>query len=264
MAAQGALEEFFSKYSLYSIAETADIYELMDAQRRTQALEFGAGGLILALVILVWQVGRVRDARRTAEKANSAKSQFLANMSHEIRTPLNGIVAMTEVLGRSGLTPEQRDIAAVILNSSESLMTIVNDILDFSKIEAGGMSIEQIAFDVRATVEDAVRLFTPRAATEGARDRVPHRRGCSPHDRWRSAAYPAGSDEPAIERHQVYRDRRRRRGTGARRESGTRARLFFFAWSIPASASLPKLRASCFAPSPRPIPPRRASSAVRV
>ncbi len=167
MAAQGALEEFFSKYSLYSIAETADIYELMDAQRRTQALEFGAGGLILALVILVWQVGRVRDARRTAEKANSAKSQFLANMSHEIRTPLNGIVAMTEVLGRSGLTPEQRDIAAVILNSSESLMTIVNDILDFSKIEAGGMSIEQIAFDVRATVEDAVRLFTPRAQQKG-------------------------------------------------------------------------------------------------
>ena len=88
-------------------------------------------------------------------------------MSHEIRTPLNGIVAMTEVLGRSGLTPEQRDIAAVILNSSESLMTIVNDILDFSKIEAGGMSIEQIAFDVRATVEDAVRLFTPRAQQKG-------------------------------------------------------------------------------------------------
>jgi signal transduction histidine kinase/ActR/RegA family two-component response regulator len=167
MAAQGVLEEFFNKYSLYSIAETADIYELMDAQRHTQALEIGAGGLILALAILVWQVGRVRDARRVAEKANSAKSQFLANMSHEIRTPLNGIVAMTEVLGRSGLTPEQRDIAAVILNSSESLMTIVNDILDFSKIEAGGMSIEQIAFDVRATVEDAVRLFTPRAQQKG-------------------------------------------------------------------------------------------------
>jgi signal transduction histidine kinase/ActR/RegA family two-component response regulator len=167
MAAQGALEEFFNKYSLYSVAETADIYELTDAQRRTEALEFGAGGLILALAVLIWQVDRVREARRTAENANSAKSQFLANMSHELRTPLNGIVAMTEVLGRSGLTPEQRDIAAVILNSSESLMTIVNDILDFSKIEAGGMSIEQIAFDVRATLEDAVRLFTPRAQQKG-------------------------------------------------------------------------------------------------
>ena len=163
MAAQGALEELFNRYSLYSIAETADIYQLMDVERHTQALEIGACGLILALAILIWQVRRVRDARHVAEEANRAKSEFLANMSHEIRTPLNGIVAMTELLGRSGLTPEQRDLAAVVLQSSESLMTIVNDILDFSKIEAGGMEIEQIAFDMRATVEDAVRLFQPRA-----------------------------------------------------------------------------------------------------
>jgi signal transduction histidine kinase/ActR/RegA family two-component response regulator len=167
MAAEGALEDLFNKYSLYSIAETADIYELMDAQGRTQMLEFGAGGLVLALAALIWQVNRVRDARRAAEKANSAKSEFLANMSHEIRTPLNGIVAMTELLGRSGLPPEQREMAAVILTSSESLMTIVNDILDFSKIEAGGMTLETVAFDVRATVEDAVRLFTPRANQKG-------------------------------------------------------------------------------------------------
>ena len=86
MAAQGALEEIFNKYSLYSIAETADIYELMDAGRRTQALEFGAGGLMLVCGVLVWQVRRVRDSRRAAEKANCAKSEFLANMSHEIRT----------------------------------------------------------------------------------------------------------------------------------------------------------------------------------
>jgi signal transduction histidine kinase/CheY-like chemotaxis protein len=163
MAATGALDELFARYSLYSVAETANIYELLDAARRTQALEIGAGGLILALGILLWQVRRVREARRAAEKANSAKSVFLANMSHEIRTPLNGIVAMTELLGRSGLAAEQRDIAAVILNSTETLMAIVNDILDFSKIEAGGMKIEQIPFDLRPAVEDAVRLFAPRA-----------------------------------------------------------------------------------------------------
>jgi hypothetical protein len=76
MAEQGALAELFSKYSLYSVAETADIYELLDAERRTEALEIGAGGLILALGILLWQVRRVREARRAAEKANGAKSSF--------------------------------------------------------------------------------------------------------------------------------------------------------------------------------------------
>ena len=142
MTEEGALEKIFDKYSVYSIAGTAGIYELMDAERRTRAFELGAGSLIVALAISLWQVWRVREARQAAVKANGAKSQFLANMSHEIRTPLNGIAGLTELLGKSELTPDQRDIVTLIFNSSESLTTIVNDILDFSKIEAGGMSIE--------------------------------------------------------------------------------------------------------------------------
>jgi CheY-like chemotaxis protein len=42
-------------------------------------------------------------------------------------------------------------------------MTIVNDILDFSKIEAGALQVEEIPFDLRASVYDAVRLFAPPA-----------------------------------------------------------------------------------------------------
>ncbi|HEX3875563.1 MAG TPA: ATP-binding protein [Bryobacteraceae bacterium] len=167
MAAQGKLEELFEKYSLYSIAETADIYELMATRTRAHVLEFGAAGLIVVLGSLLWQVRRTREARRAAEHANSAKSQFLANMSHEIRTPLNGIVGMAEVLDRSALSGEQRGLLGVILTSSRQLMTIVNDILDFSKIEAGGMSIEETVFKVRDLVDDVIRLFQPRAEEKG-------------------------------------------------------------------------------------------------
>jgi signal transduction histidine kinase/ActR/RegA family two-component response regulator len=163
MAAAGALEELFHKYSLFSSAETAGIYELIDANRRTKVFECGAAGLAIGISILLWQLRRIREARRAAEDATSAKSEFLANMSHEIRTPLNGIVAMTELLARSNLDSGQREMAGVVLSSSESLMTIVGDILDFSKIEAGGLRVEEIPFDLCTVVEDAVRLFTPRA-----------------------------------------------------------------------------------------------------
>jgi signal transduction histidine kinase/CheY-like chemotaxis protein len=163
MATEGLLDKIFDKYSLGSVAETANIYELLDAKHRANVFKGSAAAFAVAFTILLWQVRRVRQARRAAEKATSAKSEFLANMSHEIRTPLNGIVAMTELLSRSGLNPEQSEMAGVVLNSSESLMTIVNDILDFSKIEAGGMQVEEIPFDLRALAYDAVRLFEPRA-----------------------------------------------------------------------------------------------------
>jgi signal transduction histidine kinase/CheY-like chemotaxis protein len=163
MATEGLLDKIFNKYSLGSVAETANIYELLDANHRANVFKGSAVAFAVAFTILLWQVRRVRQARRTAEKATSAKSEFLANMSHEIRTPLNGIVAMTELLSRSGLNSEQSEMAGIVLSSSESLMTIVNDILDFSKIEAGSLQVEEIPFDLRALAYDAVRLFAPQA-----------------------------------------------------------------------------------------------------
>jgi PAS domain S-box-containing protein len=73
----------------------------------------------------------VLQAKDEAEAANRAKSEFLANMSHEIRTPMNAIIGMTElVLGDRSLSPSQRDYLATVLESSESLLSIINEILD--------------------------------------------------------------------------------------------------------------------------------------
>ena len=121
---------------------------------------------------LAEQTRALERARDLALDATRAKSAFLATISHEIRTPMNGIIGLDgdaarhAARGRSARRARRR-----ILQSAESLLTIINDVLDFSKIEAGKLTLERADVDLRQIVEDAIRLLGA-----SARDKAAHAR----------------------------------------------------------------------------------------
>ncbi len=118
-----------------------------------------------------WQnIQRVEEAnlaRIEAESIALSKSLFLAQMSHEIRTPMNGVLGITELLGMTQLTDQQREYVETIHGSAHALLTVLNDILDFSKIEAGKLELEEISFRLPPLLEELRRLFRAQAQSRG-------------------------------------------------------------------------------------------------
>lgn len=113
------------------------------------------------------------EARKAADKANTAKSDFLANMSHELRTPLNSILGMLRLLKEGKMTEKSRELAEelglvdIAFRSSNNLLDIVNDILDLSKIEAGEMKLEHIGLDLTYILNSVVLTLGQAAKEKG-------------------------------------------------------------------------------------------------
>ncbi|MBR1225310.1 PAS domain S-box protein [Bradyrhizobium sp. AUGA SZCCT0176] len=112
----------------------------------------------------------LREARRLAERAASAKADVLARISHEVRTPLNAIIGFSEVmigerfgaLGNERYVEYMKDIRA----SGERVISIINDLLDLSRIETGKLDLSFTNQNLNELVESCVAVMQPQANRE--------------------------------------------------------------------------------------------------
>ena len=132
---------------------------------------FGGGHLmVVAEDVTEVRANRVAltEALERAEAGNRAKDDFLANMSHEIRTPLNGVTALADLLARSGLSSEQRELARLIEASGQALTHVLSDILDLVQLErGGGVKLDAVEFDLAEIVRGATEQAEVQAAGKG-------------------------------------------------------------------------------------------------
>lgn len=101
------------------------------------------------------------------QQSNDNKRRFLADLSHEIRTPLNGVLGMLDLLASSALDTQQRAHLSSLGENSRALRKLIDNVLDFSKIEAGLLDLEQVHFDLAATLDTVVQAFAPLARSQG-------------------------------------------------------------------------------------------------
>src|SRR6185437_8036600 len=114
--------------------------------------------------------GELREARRLADRAASAKADMLARISHEVRAPLNAIIGFAEVmieerfgsLGNERYAEYLKDIRA----SGERVISIIDDLTELSRIETGKPDLAFANQNLNELVESCVAVMQPQANRE--------------------------------------------------------------------------------------------------
>jgi signal transduction histidine kinase/CheY-like chemotaxis protein len=124
-------------------------------------------GAASGAMIFFYDTTELLLAKRSAERANEAKSSFLATISHEIRTPMNAVLGQLTMIRDTELTDRQYSLVSGIEKSSKNLLGLINDILDFSKIDAGKLDIVYDWFDLAGVIEHIRSIFTVLIGEKG-------------------------------------------------------------------------------------------------
>ncbi|MBU6446915.1 MAG: MASE1 domain-containing protein, partial [Verrucomicrobia bacterium] len=117
--------------------------------------------LVLAAAIAEREqaIGAFKSVGALALQAALSRTRFLAHLSHEIRTPLVGILGTLEMLQRTPLSAEQKNLTALLGQSVDPLAKVVDDVLDISAIEARKVVLARSSFSIADFVDQAAASF---------------------------------------------------------------------------------------------------------
>jgi len=98
---------------------------------------------------------------RTAEliEAGKQRSVFLASVTHELRTPIHGVQGLADLIGGGVYGPtteKQRDAAASIKRSAQSLLHLIDDLLALVRADVGRLEVKVAPVELRELVDQVV------------------------------------------------------------------------------------------------------------
>ncbi|MEQ1622206.1 MAG: hybrid sensor histidine kinase/response regulator [Methylococcales bacterium] len=116
---------------------------------------------------LLVETENAQAARLDAEHANHTKSKFLAAASHDLRQPIYALGLFLEVLSRSSLSEDQRDVLVSAQASSDASADMLNTLLNFSRIEAGVIQPNIQPFRLQHLINKIENELSPQAEAKG-------------------------------------------------------------------------------------------------
>lgn len=121
----------------------------------------GVLALICGKFIQIWR------EKQWAMASNQLTANLLHNTSHAVRTPLSQIINTLELALAGNIDPDTRNMLENSHQASRTLLFHVHDLLDLTRIETGNETSFIEPFDLRQSIDDAVRLYKTESARRG-------------------------------------------------------------------------------------------------
>lgn len=113
--------------------------------------------------------GELSLARKTAERADRAKSSFLAAASHDLRQPLQTLKFLQAALEPHHPSGEARKLVAGIGQSLDTMTSILSSLLDVNRLESGNLRPAVSEFSLNEIFEPLAGDFDALVQERGLR-----------------------------------------------------------------------------------------------
>lgn len=124
------------------------------------------------------------------QQVENTRRELIANVSHDLRTPLTMIKLYAEMIrdlnGENKKKREQN--AAVIIEESDRLTSLVQNLLDVSRLQSGAMPFQPSEFDLNETVKRILPRYDALVQKDGYQFKLERKTGA-----------PVKADEARIE-----------------------------------------------------------------
>jgi signal transduction histidine kinase len=151
------------RYALEAARRAADLRRVRDELEARVAER--ADALETMNEALAAEVAERRAAERALREADRRKDAFFATLAHELRNPLAPLASATEILARTGDTPEdeaRRDRARQVIERQVAHMVrLIDDLLDLSRITHGKLELRRERVSLAAVIESALETAGP-------------------------------------------------------------------------------------------------------
>jgi CheY-like chemotaxis protein len=108
----------------------------------------------------------LQRAKELASLALKSRTAFWSTMSHEIRTPLNGVLGATQLLEKTNLSLDQRDLLTTVRMCSETLMGLLDEASFPATAERGPISNPKGPEEISEILRQIARALRAEASAQ--------------------------------------------------------------------------------------------------